>query len=87
MNEPEEEVCDVKPFNTEWPTEGSFDDVFSVILQSKPPPPPPTGFPAMAQMPGPAGPGAPSSSGPPVNMFSRKAGRVKVILQFVCEVM
>uniref|UniRef100_H3C2R5 Protein transport protein sec16 n=1 Tax=Tetraodon nigroviridis TaxID=99883 RepID=H3C2R5_TETNG len=42
--------------------------------ESKPPPPPPTGFPAMTQKPGPAGPGAPPSSGPPVNMFSRKAG-------------
>lgn len=47
--------------------------------ESKPPPPPPTGFPMMASMPGPGpGPSPPSmgppSGGPPVNMFSRKAG-------------
>ncbi|XP_010736160.3 protein transport protein Sec16A isoform X3 [Larimichthys crocea] len=44
--------------------------------ESKPPPPPPSGFPMMPQMPGPGGPAAPpsSSGGPPVNMFSRKAG-------------
>lgn len=66
---------------------GSSEDIFSVILQNKPPPPPPTSFPAMAQMPGTAGPGAPSSSGPPVNMFSRKAGKVKVILQFMHKAM
>ncbi|KAM6903109.1 protein transport protein Sec16A isoform 1-T1 [Xenentodon cancila] len=45
--------------------------------ESKPPPPPPSGFPKMPQMPGPNGPGgpaAPPNSGPPVNMFSRKAG-------------
>ncbi|XP_050928899.1 LOW QUALITY PROTEIN: protein transport protein Sec16A [Lates calcarifer] len=42
--------------------------------ESKPPPPPPSGFPKMAPMPGPGGPAAPPSSGPPVNMFSRKAG-------------
>ncbi|XP_034459126.1 protein transport protein Sec16A isoform X1 [Hippoglossus hippoglossus] len=40
--------------------------------ERKPPPPPPSGFPKMAPMAGPAGP--PSSGGPPVNMFSRKAG-------------
>ncbi|XP_041825408.1 protein transport protein Sec16A isoform X5 [Melanotaenia boesemani] len=40
----------------------------------KPLPPPPSGFPKMPQMPGPGGPAAPLSSGPPVNMFSRKAG-------------
>ncbi|XP_051267823.1 protein transport protein Sec16A isoform X2 [Dicentrarchus labrax] len=39
--------------------------------ESKPPPPPPSGFP---MMPGPGGPAAPPTSGPPVNMFSRKAG-------------
>uniref|UniRef100_A0AAY5KIG5 Protein transport protein Sec16A n=1 Tax=Esox lucius TaxID=8010 RepID=A0AAY5KIG5_ESOLU len=38
----------------------------------KPPPPPPSGFP---KMPGPkAGPGGPPTGGPPVNMFSRRAG-------------
>uniref|UniRef100_A0A665W551 Protein transport protein sec16 n=1 Tax=Echeneis naucrates TaxID=173247 RepID=A0A665W551_ECHNA len=42
--------------------------------ESKPPPPPPSGFPKMAPMPGPGGPAAPPSSGPPVNIFSRKAG-------------
>lgn len=42
--------------------------------ESKPPPPPPSGFPKMAPMPGPGGPAAPPGSGPPVNMFSRKAG-------------
>ncbi|XP_040013907.1 protein transport protein Sec16A isoform X4 [Xiphias gladius] len=42
--------------------------------ESKPPPPPPSGFPKIAPMPGPGGPAAPPSSGPPVNMFSRKAG-------------
>uniref|UniRef100_A0AAQ5XPY7 Protein transport protein sec16 n=1 Tax=Amphiprion ocellaris TaxID=80972 RepID=A0AAQ5XPY7_AMPOC len=42
--------------------------------ESKPPPPPPSGFPKMAPMPGPGGPPAPPSSGPSVNMFSRKAG-------------
>ncbi|XP_030598385.1 protein transport protein Sec16A isoform X3 [Archocentrus centrarchus] len=42
--------------------------------ESKPPPPPPSGFPKMPQVPGPGGPAAPPSSGPPVNMFSRKAG-------------
>uniref|UniRef100_UPI003AAC032A protein transport protein Sec16A n=1 Tax=Centroberyx gerrardi TaxID=166262 RepID=UPI003AAC032A len=42
--------------------------------ESKPPPPPPSGFPKMAHMPGPGGPAIPPSGGPPVNMFSRKAG-------------
>nr|XP_020476722.1 protein transport protein Sec16A isoform X2 [Monopterus albus] len=42
--------------------------------ESKPPPPPPSGFPKMTQMPGSGGPAAPPSAGPPVNMFSRKAG-------------
>lgn len=42
--------------------------------ESKPPPPPPSGFPKMAPMPGPGGPAAPPGGGPPVNMFSRKAG-------------
>ncbi|XP_008281003.1 protein transport protein Sec16A isoform X2 [Stegastes partitus] len=42
--------------------------------ESKPPPPPPSGFPKMAPMPGPGGPAAPPTSGPSVNMFSRKAG-------------
>lgn len=42
--------------------------------ESKPPPPPPSGFPKMAAMPGPGGPASPPSSGPPVNIFSRKAG-------------
>ncbi|XP_061589718.1 protein transport protein Sec16A isoform X5 [Cololabis saira] len=45
--------------------------------ERQPPPPPPSGFPKMPQMPGPGGPGgpaAPPNSGPPVNMFSRKAG-------------
>ncbi|XP_070706135.1 protein transport protein Sec16A isoform X2 [Pempheris klunzingeri] len=42
--------------------------------ESKPPPPPPSGFPKMPQMPGPGGTAAPPISGPPVNMFSRRAG-------------
>ncbi|XP_069025521.1 protein transport protein Sec16A isoform X3 [Embiotoca jacksoni] len=42
--------------------------------ESKPPPPPPSGFPKMAPMPGPGGPAAPPGAGPPVNMFSWKAG-------------
>ncbi|XP_047425251.1 protein transport protein Sec16A isoform X2 [Mugil cephalus] len=42
--------------------------------ESKPPPPPPSGFPKMPQMPGPGIPAAPPGGGPPVNMFSRKAG-------------
>ncbi|XP_049908510.1 protein transport protein Sec16A isoform X5 [Epinephelus moara] len=42
--------------------------------ESKPPPPPPSGFPKMPQMPGPGGPASPPSGGPPVNMFSRRAG-------------
>ncbi|KAA8584428.1 hypothetical protein FQN60_008213 [Etheostoma spectabile] len=42
--------------------------------ESKPVPPPPPGFPKMPQMPGPGGPAAPPGSGPPVNMFSRRAG-------------
>ncbi|KAM9338662.1 protein transport protein Sec16A isoform 2-T2 [Symphorus nematophorus] len=42
--------------------------------ESKPPPPPPSGFPMMPHKPGPGGPAAPPSSGPPVNIFSRKAG-------------
>ncbi|XP_026209762.1 protein transport protein Sec16A isoform X2 [Anabas testudineus] len=42
--------------------------------ESKPPPPPPSGFPKMAPMPVPGGSAPPMSSGPPVNMFSRKAG-------------
>ncbi|XP_029920537.1 protein transport protein Sec16A isoform X2 [Myripristis murdjan] len=42
--------------------------------ESKPPPPPPSGFPKMVHMPGPAGPASPPGGGPPVNMFSRKAG-------------
>ncbi|XP_078126784.1 protein transport protein Sec16A isoform X4 [Sander vitreus] len=42
--------------------------------ESKPLPPPPPGFPKMPQMPGPGGPAAPPGSGPPVNMFSRRAG-------------
>uniref|UniRef100_UPI0037E8DDFC protein transport protein Sec16A n=1 Tax=Semicossyphus pulcher TaxID=241346 RepID=UPI0037E8DDFC len=44
--------------------------------ESKPPPPPPSGFPMMPQMPGipPGGPAGPPSMGPPVNMFSRRAG-------------
>ncbi|XP_053195639.1 protein transport protein Sec16A [Scomber japonicus] len=42
--------------------------------ESKPPPPPPSGFPKMGPMPGPGGPAAPPGGGPPVNMFSRKAG-------------
>ncbi|KAM3842461.1 protein transport protein Sec16A [Diretmus argenteus] len=44
--------------------------------ERKPPPPPPSGFPMMAPMPGGpsmVGPGPPGG-GPPVNMFSRKAG-------------
>uniref|UniRef100_A0A669C5D8 Protein transport protein sec16 n=1 Tax=Oreochromis niloticus TaxID=8128 RepID=A0A669C5D8_ORENI len=44
------------------------------IVLYKPPPPPPSVFPKMPQVPGPGGPPAPPSSGPPVNMFSRKAG-------------
>ncbi|KAL0965919.1 hypothetical protein UPYG_G00287870, partial [Umbra pygmaea] len=40
--------------------------------ESKPPPPPPSGFP---KMPGPMpGSGGATSGGPPVNMFSRRAG-------------
>ncbi|XP_034753084.1 protein transport protein Sec16A isoform X3 [Etheostoma cragini] len=42
--------------------------------ESKPVPPPPPGFPKMPQMPGPGGPAPPPGSGPPVNMFSRRAG-------------
>ncbi|KAM4528543.1 protein transport protein Sec16A isoform 2-T2 [Odontesthes bonariensis] len=42
--------------------------------ESKPLAPPPSGFPKMPQMPVPGGPSAPPGSGPPVNMFSRKAG-------------
>ncbi|XP_035847288.1 protein transport protein Sec16A isoform X4 [Sander lucioperca] len=42
--------------------------------ESKPLPPPPPGFPKMPQMPGPGGPAAHLGSGPPVNMFSRRAG-------------
>ncbi|XP_058474214.1 protein transport protein Sec16A isoform X2 [Solea solea] len=42
--------------------------------ESKPPPPPPIGFPKMAPMPTPGGAAGPPGSGPPVNMFSRKAG-------------
>lgn len=52
---------------------------FLIILQSKPPPPPPSGFPMMPHVPGPGGPAAPPNSGPPVNMFSRKAGETRVI--------
>lgn len=32
----------------------------------------------MPQVPGPGGPPAPPSSGPPVNMFSRKAGEMRI---------
>ncbi|XP_068562810.1 protein transport protein Sec16A isoform X2 [Cebidichthys violaceus] len=42
--------------------------------ESKPLPPPPPGVPKMPQMPGPGGPPRPPGSGPPVNMFSRRAG-------------
>ncbi|XP_057674905.1 protein transport protein Sec16A isoform X1 [Corythoichthys intestinalis] len=42
--------------------------------ESKPLAPPPSGFPKMAPMPVPPGSAAPPSSGPPVNMFSRRAG-------------
>ncbi|XP_061887165.1 protein transport protein Sec16A isoform X3 [Entelurus aequoreus] len=42
--------------------------------ESKPLPPPPPGFPKMAPMPAVAGPASSPSSGPPVNMFSRRAG-------------
>ncbi|XP_074545957.1 protein transport protein Sec16A isoform X3 [Halichoeres trimaculatus] len=44
--------------------------------ESKPPPPPPSGFPMRPQMPGapPGGLAGPPGGGPPVNMFSRKAG-------------
>ncbi|KAK0132687.1 Protein transport protein Sec16B [Merluccius polli] len=43
--------------------------------ESKPLPPPPPGFPKMGPpMLGPGGPGMPPGGGPPVNMFSRKAG-------------
>ncbi|TNN55503.1 Protein transport protein Sec16A [Liparis tanakae] len=41
---------------------------------NKPLLPPPPGFPKMPQMPGPGGPGGPPGGGPPVNMFSRRAG-------------
>lgn len=45
-----------------------------MIYQSKPLAPPPSGFPSMPQRPGiPGGPPG-GGSGPPVNMFSRKAG-------------
>uniref|UniRef100_A0A669F3U4 Protein transport protein sec16 n=1 Tax=Oreochromis niloticus TaxID=8128 RepID=A0A669F3U4_ORENI len=47
--------------------------------ESKPPPPPPSVFPKMPQVPGPGGPPAPPSSGPPVNMFSRKSRYVDVL--------
>ncbi|XP_036833635.1 protein transport protein Sec16A isoform X2 [Oncorhynchus mykiss] len=41
----------------------------------KPPPPPPSGFPKMlGPIPGQGGPGGPPTGGPPVNMFSRRAG-------------
>ncbi|KAK5852418.1 hypothetical protein PBY51_023887 [Eleginops maclovinus] len=39
--------------------------------ERKPPPPPPSCLPKMPQMPGPT---SPPSGGPPVNMFSRRAG-------------
>ncbi|KAM8827937.1 protein transport protein Sec16A isoform 1-T2 [Spinachia spinachia] len=42
--------------------------------ESKPLPPPPPGFPKMPHMPGPGGPAPPPGGGPPVNMFSRRAG-------------
>ncbi|XP_060917685.1 protein transport protein Sec16A isoform X3 [Labrus mixtus] len=44
--------------------------------ESKPPPPPPSGFPMIPQMPAapPGGMAGPPGGGPPVNMFSRKAG-------------
>ncbi|XP_077441749.1 protein transport protein Sec16A isoform X2 [Vanacampus margaritifer] len=42
--------------------------------ESKPLAPPPPGFPKMPSMPVPMGPAAAPSSGPPVNMFSRRAG-------------
>ncbi|KAM9821020.1 protein transport protein Sec16A [Neosynchiropus ocellatus] len=42
--------------------------------ESKPLPPPPTGIPKMMPMPGSDGPPGPPTGGPPVNMFSRKAG-------------
>ncbi|KAK9532562.1 hypothetical protein VZT92_009940 [Zoarces viviparus] len=42
--------------------------------ESKPPPPPPPGVQKMPMMPGPGGPARPPGSGPPVNMFSRRAG-------------
>uniref|UniRef100_A0A8C8GCJ2 Protein transport protein sec16 n=1 Tax=Oncorhynchus tshawytscha TaxID=74940 RepID=A0A8C8GCJ2_ONCTS len=43
--------------------------------QYKPPPPPPSGFPKMlGPIPGQGGPGGPPTGGPPVNMFSRRAG-------------
>ncbi|XP_037122111.1 protein transport protein Sec16A isoform X2 [Syngnathus acus] len=42
--------------------------------ESKPIAPPPSGFPMMPSAPVPPGPTAPPGSGPPVNMFSRRAG-------------
>lgn len=42
--------------------------------ERKPLPPPPPGFSMMPHMPGPGGPAGPPGSGPPVNMFSRRAG-------------
>ncbi|KAG5834536.1 hypothetical protein ANANG_G00262530 [Anguilla anguilla] len=42
--------------------------------ENKPPPPPPSNFPKMGPQMGPGGPGGPPSGGPPVNIFSRKAG-------------
>ncbi|XP_072310740.1 protein transport protein Sec16A isoform X2 [Eucyclogobius newberryi] len=42
--------------------------------EAKPPPPPPSGFPSMCSMPGPPASISPPGGGPPVNMFSRKAG-------------
>ncbi|KAJ8377624.1 hypothetical protein AAFF_G00255330 [Aldrovandia affinis] len=42
--------------------------------ESKPPPPPPSSFPKMGPQMRLGGPGGPPSGGPPVNIFSRKAG-------------
>uniref|UniRef100_A0A8C9W9A7 Protein transport protein sec16 n=1 Tax=Scleropages formosus TaxID=113540 RepID=A0A8C9W9A7_SCLFO len=44
--------------------------------ENKPPPPPPTCFPKAAPQ---MGPGAPPTSGPQVNMFSRKAGESRYV--------
>uniref|UniRef100_A0A674E129 Protein transport protein sec16 n=1 Tax=Salmo trutta TaxID=8032 RepID=A0A674E129_SALTR len=54
---------------------GVIDVCLCLCNQYKPPPPPPSGFPKMlGPIPGQGGPGGPPTGGPPVNMFSRRAG-------------